>query len=179
MRSPYPFCESTFEHLVVLTYLGRGNRTNGQSVSTSPLEERARLAAVVETSLKLAGARDPELLLRGVRLVAREILPAQYASAGLLDEDEQTISGWAFFRGMDAAAVRPETPVLRLDLLVSMLSTHKALRLRDLTSEGLGFELLPEDYHLASVLGVPLSSSPRVQGSVIGMSGWSSPSPAK
>jgi hypothetical protein len=130
------------------------------SVSTFPLEARTCLAAIVEMNLKLAGARDPELLLKGVSHVALETMPAQYAGVGILDQDEQAISGSACSSGMGAAAI----PVLRPGLLANMLVTHKALRLRDVTSESLGFDLLPEDFHLASVLSVLLSGSPRIQG---------------
>jgi hypothetical protein len=55
------------------------------------LEERTRLRAIVQMSLKLAGERDPEVLLRSVSHMAREIVPSEYASVGILGEDGGTI----------------------------------------------------------------------------------------
>jgi hypothetical protein len=127
-------------------------------------EEPTSLVAIVTTSLKLAGERDPKLLLQGLSHLAREIMTAQYASVGIFDEDGQTIGGPAFSRGRTGMVAVPAIPVLRPGLLANMLVGHKAFRLRNVTSESLGFELLPEDYRLASVLAVPLSGSSRLQG---------------
>ncbi len=134
------------------------------------LEQTAGWAPIIELSLKLAGERDPEMLLQGVSHLARQIVPAQYASVGILEEDGQAISGRVFSSGMDAAsgmaatAVMPAITVLRAAVLANMLETRRALRLRNVSSESLGFNLLPEVHHLSSVLGVPLSSSLRVRG---------------
>jgi PAS domain S-box-containing protein len=139
-------------------------------VTTLLVEEITRLGAISELCLKLAGERDLEVLLQGVTHLARQIVPSQYASVGILEEHGQTISGRVFSSGMDAAsgmvatAVMPAIPVLRAALLANMLETRRALRLRDVASESLGFNLLPEVHHLSSALGVPLFNSLRVWG---------------
>jgi GAF domain-containing protein len=133
-------------------------------VVTHLTEEHTRVAAIIETTLKLAGERDPEVLLQGVSHLARQIIPAQYASVGILSVDGQEISGRVFSSGMDAGAVTPAIPVLRPDVLANWLVARRALRLRDVSSESLGFELLPGAQHLSSVLGVPLSGPLRVRG---------------
>jgi pilus assembly protein CpaE len=53
------------------------------------------LAAIIEMALKRAEVRDPELLLLGVSLVAREIIPGEYASAIVIKamEELQTAAG--------------------------------------------------------------------------------------
>jgi PAS domain S-box-containing protein len=139
-------------------------------VTTLLLEESIRLGVISELCLKLGGERDAEVLLQGVSHMARQIVPAQYASVGILEEDGQTISGRVFSSGIDpasgiaATAVMPAIPVLRAALLANMLETRSALRLRDVATESLGFNLLSEVHHLSSVLGVPLSNSLRVWG---------------
>jgi hypothetical protein len=47
-----------------------------------------------------------------------------------------------------------------------MLVARSAIRLRDVTSESLGFDFLLGNYHLSSILDIPLSGSQRVQGSL-------------
>jgi len=138
-------------------------------VTTLLLEDNIRLGTIGKLCLKLAGERDPEMLLQGVSQLARQIVPAHYASLGILEGDGQTVSGRVFSSGIDGAggadaAVMPAIPVLRAALLANMLETRRALRLRDVASESLGFDLQPEVHHLSSVLGVPLSNSLRVWG---------------
>ena len=133
-------------------------------VNTLPQEERRRLAAVIEMTLKLAGERDPEMLLQAVSHSAREIMHARFASVGVLEEDGQTIRGRVFFSGLDARAVMPTIPVLRPGLLADLLTAGKAVRLRDVTRDSLGLDLLPGEQHLSSVLAIPLTASERVRG---------------
>jgi PAS domain S-box-containing protein len=121
------------------------------------------LAGIVEMSLKLAGARDPELLLQTVSLMAREIIPSRYASVGMLSEDGLRIIG-PVFSGMDAPPVTLSVPVLRPGLLANTLAKCQVLRLRGVTPVRLGFDPLPGDDHLASFLAVPLFTASRVQG---------------
>src|ERR1700730_15086233 len=130
-------------------------------VSTICLEERTRMAAIIEVSLRLAGDRDPELLLKGVSQMARQIMRAQYASVGIRTEDGQTISSRVFSSERHAAAVMKAIPVPRPGPLANMLLARRALRLRNLASESLGFDFLPQNYQLSSALGVPFSISVR------------------
>ena len=113
--------------------------------------------------LKLAGARDPELIRQAVNHMAREIIPSQYSSVGILDKEGPTIGGPVFLSGL-AAAVMPEMPVLGPGLPAKMLAARSVLRLRDVTSESLGFDLLVGIHHFDSILGVPLPSLSRFQG---------------
>jgi PAS domain S-box-containing protein len=131
------------------------------STSQSGLEKQTPSVAIVALSLKLAGVRDPELLLQGVSQVAREIIPSQWVSVGILDEDGHNIR--AFFNGMDAPA-EPFIAVLRPGLLAKMLGDSRALRLRSAIAESLGFDFLPGDLRLGSVLAVPLFGSRSVRG---------------
>jgi PAS domain-containing protein len=133
-------------------------------VNTLPQEERRHLAAVSEMTLKLAGERDPEMLLQAVSHSAREIMHAQFASVGVLEEYGQTIRGRVFFSGLDAMAVMPAIPVLRPGLLADMLTASKAVRLRDVTWDSLGSDLFPGEQHLSSLLGIPFTASGRVRG---------------
>ena len=137
---------------------------------TTPLLEETTRLGTIELCLKLAAERDPEMLLQVVSQLARQIVPAQYASVGILGEDGQTMSGRVLYSGLatasgpDAAAVMPVITVLRTGVLANMLETRRALRLRNVASESLGFDLLPGGHLLWSVLGVPLSDSLRVRG---------------
>jgi len=99
---------------------------------------------------------DPGLLLQDVSRVIRDISPARHATVGILDKDRRAITvGCA--KEIDAPAVMPVILVLR-----SAVVTHKpleptALRLRDVTSEGWVRVTV-------SVLGVPISGGPHLQG---------------
>ena len=92
-------------------------------MTTLLLEETTRLGAISELCLKLAGERDLDVLLQGVSHLARQIVPAQYASVGIQEGDGRTISGRVFSSGTDAAsgmvatAVMLAIPVLRAPLL--------------------------------------------------------------
>jgi hypothetical protein len=130
-------------------------------VSALPIEERTRFAAVVEMSLEFARVRDPNLPLQSVSEMTREIVTAQDARVGTLDMDRQTISGGVSTCGGDAPAIMPIMSVLRLGLPANMLVERRSLRLRNVSSDGLGFTLLPRGYYLASIPGPPLSESPR------------------
>jgi len=134
------------------------------TVSTSPLEQPTSLGAIVEMSLRLAGEGDRAVLLQGVSRIARKIIPAQYASIAVLDNDRQTIAGRICANGMDAPSTMPVISVLRPGLLTNMLIERRALRVRDVTSESLGLGFVCGNDSLASVLSVPLSSSARVHG---------------
>jgi PAS domain S-box-containing protein len=133
------------------------------AVSTSPLglEKQTPSIAIVAMSLKLAGARDPDLLLKGVSQVVREIISSQWVCVGILDEDGDRIR--LFFDGMDNP-VRPSMAVLKPGLLAKMLVDRRAVRLRSVITGSLGFAFLPGDSPLASVLAVPLSGSRSVRG---------------
>jgi hypothetical protein len=50
----------------------------------------------------------------------------------------------------------PIMSVLRPGLPANMLVESRALRLRDVSSDGMGFTLLPRDYYLPSVQGLLL-----------------------
>jgi hypothetical protein len=117
--------------------------------------------AVVEMSLRFAGVRDPNLLQQTVSEMTRESIPEQDASVGTQDMDRQTISGGVPACGGDAPAIMS---VVWPALPANMLVERRALRLRDVSSDGLGFMLLPRDYHLAFILGLSLSGWPRVHG---------------
>ena len=117
-------------------------------MTASPIQERTGLAAVVEMSLEFAGVRDPSLLLQSVSEMTREIIPAQDASVGILDMDRQTISGGVSVCGGDAPAIMPIMSVLRPGLPANILVESRALRGREVSSDGLGFTLLPRDYYL-------------------------------
>jgi len=78
----------------------------------------------------------------------REIIPSQDASVGTLDMDRQTISGGVSVCGGDAPAIMPIMSVLRPGHPANMLVESRALRLRDVSSDGMGFTLLPRDYYL-------------------------------
>jgi PAS domain S-box-containing protein len=122
------------------------------------VENRMGLAALLKMSLKLAGQRDPERLLQYVSHIAREIIHAEYASVAIPDDDGSTFSR-VFCSGMDAATV---IPVVRPGIWAKMLVDLRPLRLRDVTSESLGFPA--GAFHLSSVLGVPISSLARAHG---------------
>jgi GAF domain-containing protein len=123
-----------------------------------------RLVSVAEMGLKLAGARDTDLLLKRVSHFAREIMTAQFSYVNILDARRRTISGRVCFSGMAAADVLPAISVLRPGFLSNMLTAGSALRLRDVTFESLGLDLRSGNHHLSSVLSVPLCGSLRVQG---------------
>jgi len=105
-------------------------------------------------SLEFAGVRDHNLLLPSVSEMTREIIPAQEASVGAQDMDRQTIIGGVSVCGGDAPAIMPIRSVLRPGHAANMLVERRALLLRDVSSDGLGFTLLPRDYYLASVQGL-------------------------
>jgi signal transduction histidine kinase len=134
------------------------------AVSTSPLEQATSLGAIVEMTLRLAGEGDRAVLLQGISQIARKIIPAQYASIAVLDNNRQTITGRICANGMDAPSAMPVISVLRPGLLTNMLIQRRALRVRDVTSESLGLGFVCGNDSLASVLSVPLSSSARVHG---------------
>jgi PAS domain S-box-containing protein len=133
-------------------------------VNTLPQEERTRLAAVIEMTLKLAGERDPEMLLQAVSHSAREIMHARFASVGILEEDGRTIRGRVFFSGLDAMAVMPTIPLLHPGLLADMLTAGKAVHLRDVAWDSLGLDLPVGAQNLSSMLSIPLAGSGRFRG---------------
>lgn len=141
-------------------YLTHRKWTNVSPVSAPP-EDQSPLPAIVELSLKLAGECDPELFLQALSHVARQMIPARYASVGVLDKDWQTTQ--CFFSGMDTASTMPSSSVAQRDLLAKKLVECGALRLGKAASESVGVSLLPE-CHLESVLAVPLSDSQRFEG---------------
>jgi PAS domain S-box-containing protein len=130
------------------------------SVITLAEEERTRLDAVVEMSLQLAGTWDIEVLLQNIGHIAREVIPAQYAWVSILDQTTQARS--VFFSGVNATALRTVSGPPAI--FARMLVEDKALRLRGVTSESVGFDLPLGESHLASVLGVPLGDSSHVRG---------------
>src|ERR1700722_17609947 len=105
-------------------------------VSTLPLspQERMHSVAIVTMGLKLAGERDPELLLQEVSRIMREIIRSRCVCLGILDQDGQTIR--VYCSGMDAGAI-PSGAVLRPGLLATMLADGQALRLRNVSRESL------------------------------------------
>ena len=123
-----------------------------------------RMAAIVFLSLKVAGERDPELLLEGLGNIARELLSAQHACVVILDQEAPTTGGRAYVVSvLRVGCVRAQT-ILRSGPLADMLVARMALRQGDATWESLGLDLLAGDGHLSSLLGVPLFGSRRVRG---------------
>jgi hypothetical protein len=106
---------------------------------------------------------DLRLLLQDVNRVTPDIVPTRHATVGMVDKDKQTISVEVGASGIEAPTVMVVISVLQPALLISML-VGRALRLRQVSSDSLSFGLLPPDYHLASILGLPLSGQRRVQG---------------
>src|ERR1700690_2408800 len=104
-------------------------------VSTQPPEERIKLTSIVDMGLRFLGERDPALLLQGMADMAREMMSAQHAAMGILEEGGQPNNGWIFFSGLSTAMELIPTQFLRPGIVANMLLESRPFRLREDASE--------------------------------------------
>ncbi len=122
----------------------------------------SRLSALIEVGMEMEAERDPAKMVRLLFAAACDIVDSKYAAVGVLDDHERG------FRHVYAKGIEPRIfqagDNRRAGLLGSLLSRHRAIRVRSPGPEAGVAGLPPGHPRVSSVLAVTIASANRVYG---------------
>ena len=124
----------------------------------------ARLAALLEAGMDLAGRREPQALVETFCFASRKIIGAQYAVAGILDAEKRAL---LYFQaaGMDESLRSKLQPAGFVgDRIAEMACSRQPRRAHGRVAEPREFGLPAECAPIHSFLGVPIHSPGQVYG---------------
>ena len=123
-----------------------------------------RLSMLIELGQKLAAERDPEQVLKKFCHAARDIVCAEHAGVGVLNEDGQTLR---FFCRSDARKNgngHQAGPQVNESVLKRLMKGRRPLRLSDVAMTLEAAYLSAPQSSVQSFLGAPILSSEQVYG---------------
>jgi signal transduction histidine kinase/DNA-binding response OmpR family regulator len=145
------------EHLRLLT-----NQLAQKAAELQALNEK--LAALLDLGQHLVSEGDPQHLLEAYCRGAREIIGANWAAVGMVNEDEATLQH-CFISGLDRGTFESVGALQATQgVLGTILAEHRPYRLRSVTGEPQGMGLPPQFPLVNSFLGVPIVYQGRVYG---------------
>lgn len=126
----------------------------------------AQLRSLLRANLALTGELDPDRVLQTIVDLSRELVDAEYAALGVLDQDGEALEAF-IHSGIDAETVGRIGPLPEgRGVLGAVIVGKRPIRLRDLADHPASVGFPGHHPPMSSFLGVPLAYHGKVLGNL-------------